>query len=67
MTTTTFYAVQVLDEGFAKLIPHTGRSQHFFLQRKKAIEFRDKLKKENPNDNFRILKKTETFKPESWI
>lgn len=64
--TTTMYAIQVMDEGFPKLIPHTGKKNFYFLDRKKAIEFRDKLKAKQPDEKFRLLKKTETYKTENW-
>ena len=65
--TTTYYTVQILDEGTPKNIPHTGKKYCEFLDKKKAIEFRDKLKLKNPDEKFRILKKTEKYTPENWI
>ena len=45
--TTTYYTVQILDEGTPKNIPHTGKKYCEFLDKKKAIEFRDQLKLKN--------------------
>jgi len=64
---TTYYSIQVLDEGFPKLIPHTKRGKHCeFLDKKKAIEFLNELRANNPNDKFRLLSRKETYKFDSW-
>mgnify|MGYP003404107574 FL=1 len=65
--TTTYYSVQVLEDGFPRLVPHTGGKLHEFLDKKIAIEFRDQLKLKNPDEKFRILKKTEKYTHENWI
>lgn len=64
--TTTIYSVQIEDEGFPKLVPHTGKNNHQFLDRKKATDFLKKLKENNPKEKFRILKVTTNYKPEKW-
>lgn len=63
----TIYSVQINDNGFPKLVPHTGKKHCEFLNRKKAEEFQKHLKKNNPEDQFRILKTTTTYKPEKWL
>lgn len=65
--TTTYYSIQVLDESFPRLVPHTGKSNCEFLDRKKAVEFQNKLKLKNPENKFRLLKRTENYKFEAWI
>lgn len=64
--TATYYSVQVLDDGFPKNVPHTGKKHCEFLDKKKASEFLEKLKSKNPDDKFRIVKRTETYKVENW-
>lgn len=59
--TTTYYNVQTLDEGFPKLVPHTGRKNCEFLDRKQATEFLKKPKEKNPDEKFRLLKRTEKY------
>lgn len=65
--TTTYYSVQVLDDNFPKLVPHTGKKQCEFLDKKKAVDFLNKLKENNPNEKFRLLQRKEIYKPEKWI
>lgn len=65
---TTYYAVQVLEDGLPRLVPHTGGTENFeFLDRKKAVEFLNDLIENNPNDKFRLLKRVEGYKPEKWM
>lgn len=64
--TTTYYSIQVLDEGFPKLVPHTKKN-HEFLDKKKATEFLNRLKEKNPDEKFRILKKTEKYTFGEWL
>ncbi len=64
--TQTDYAVQVNDEGVPKLVPHTGRKYCYFLTRKEALDLLKKLKEKNPNERYRILKRTETYNPDVW-
>ncbi len=65
---TTYYSVQILDDGFPKKIPHTKGSKNCeFLDRKKAVEFFNKLIEKNPNEKFRILKRTEEYKADKWM
>lgn len=63
----TTYSVQVKDNGVPKLVPHTGKKNCEFLDKKEAVKFRDKLKKNNPDNEFRLLKTTTTYKPENWF
>ena len=63
----TTYSIQVKENGFPLLVPHTGKKNHEFLDRKKAELFQKELKAKNPEMNFRILKVTTNYKPEKWI
>ena len=65
---TTYYAVQILDDGFPKSIPHTdGTKNCEFLERKKAVKFLNNLIEKNPEEKFRLLKRTEEYIPEKWM
>jgi hypothetical protein len=64
--TTTYYSVQVNEDGSPKRVPHTGKTNCEFLDRKKALGFLEKLKKLNSDAEFRLLKRIETYKSEEW-
>ena len=64
---TTYYTVQILDEGTPKNIPHTAKKYCEFLDRKKAVNFLNNLIEKNPQEKFRLLKRTEEYIPEKWM
>lgn len=64
---TTYYFVQILDEGTPKNIPHTkGTKNCEFLDRKKAVKFMNDLIEKNPNEKFRLTKRIEEYQSEKW-
>lgn len=64
---TTYYTVQILDEGFPKNVPHTGKKQCEFLSRTQAVKFLNNLIEKNPDYKFRLLKRIEEYQPEKWM
>lgn len=64
--TTTYYSIQVMDDDMPKLVPHTGKKNCEFLDRKQALDFLNKLIVNNPMEKFRLLKRTEKNKFEPW-
>ena len=65
---TTYYTVQVLDDGFPKNIPHTKGTKNFeFINRKDAVKFLNELIENNPNDKFRLMSRCEVYKSEKWM
>lgn len=64
--TFTHYIVQVLDRGLPKNVPHTGRNNYEFWDRKQAIEFKNSLIQKKPKYKFRLVKKTTKYTPGKW-
>ena len=67
--TTTYYSVQVLEDGLPQRVPHTKDKRGTyceFLDRKGAIKFLKDLKENHPEEQFRILKRVEKYIPEKW-
>lgn len=62
--TFTHYIIQVLEEGFPKNVPHTGKNNCEFLDRKQAVEFKERLVQNNPNDKLIIMT---TFKKHKLV
>lgn len=51
-----------------KMVPHTKGTKHCeFLDRKRAIAFRDQLKAKHPDRKFRYVKKRVEHTEYAWV
>lgn len=69
----THYFVQAREEGELPLLvihstdEETGEGYYKFMDKKKAHDFANQLKKKKPNTFYRVVKCTETYHNGEWI
>ncbi len=68
------YYVQVRknQNSIPELVYHTINSKkneyyHLFINKSQAVELMNKEKKLKPNDQFRVVKSTQTYSSDGWI
>lgn len=66
-SSTSIYYIEVREEDTNKRVPHAkGTKYTDFLSRRSAVKFLNDLVENNPENTFRLCKRTQTETSEEW-